>query len=125
MARSMRCWCSRTRVTAATIAACSTRLRTVPAASKASPSSTSTPIRRLAELDMFLNLQCEHDQLELFVPWIERLPIKVLIDHCGRPTPDAGLDQPGFAALLRIAKTQRGNVKLLVYSKLARVHYPF
>jgi predicted TIM-barrel fold metal-dependent hydrolase len=82
-------------------------------------------IARLADLDMFLNLQCEHDQLELFVPWIEKLPIKVLIDHCGRPTPDAGLDQPGFAALLRIAKTKRVTVKLSGYSKFARVSYPF
>lgn len=82
-------------------------------------------IARLAELDMFLNLQCEHDQLELFVPWIEAMPIKVLIDHCGRPTPEAGLDQPGFAALLRIAKTKRVAVKLSGYSKFARKPYPF
>lgn len=73
-------------------------------------------ITELAELDMFLNLQCEHDQLELFVPWIEKLPIKVLIDHCGRPTPEAGFDQPSFAALLRIAKTKRISVKLSGYS---------
>jgi predicted TIM-barrel fold metal-dependent hydrolase len=82
-------------------------------------------IEKLAELDMFLNLQCEHDQLELFVPWIEKLPVKVLIDHCGRPTPEAGFDQPGFAALLRIAKTKRVNVKLSGYSKFARQPTPF
>ncbi|MDB5534588.1 MAG: 2-pyrone-4,6-dicarboxylate hydrolase, partial [Hyphomicrobiales bacterium] len=82
-------------------------------------------IARLAELDMFLNLQCEHDQLELFVPWIEKLPIKVLIDHCGRPTPEAGFAQVGFAALMRIAKTKRVNVKLSGYSKFAQQSYPF
>lgn len=82
-------------------------------------------IARLAELDMFLNLQCEHDQLALFVPWIEKLPIKVLIDHCGRPTPEAGLDQAGFAALMRIAGTDRVSVKLSGYSKFARRPYPF
>jgi predicted TIM-barrel fold metal-dependent hydrolase len=82
-------------------------------------------IEKLAALDMFLNLQCEHDQLELFVPWIEKLPIKVLIDHCGRPTPEAGLDQPGFAALLRIARTKRVSVKLSGFSKFARQPYPF
>ncbi|HEY4141884.1 MAG TPA: amidohydrolase family protein [Pseudolabrys sp.] len=82
-------------------------------------------IEKLAALDMFLNLQCEHDQLELFVPWIEKLPIKVLIDHCNRPTLEAGLDQPGFAALLRIAKTKRVSVKLSGYSKFARQPYPF
>jgi len=82
-------------------------------------------IARLAELDMFLNLQCEHDQFELFVPWIEALPIQVLIDHCGRPTPEAGLKQPGFAALLRIAKTGRVSVKLSGYSKFSQMPYPF
>ena len=82
-------------------------------------------IARLAELGMCLNLQCEHDQLELFVPWIENLPIKVLIDHCGRPTPQAGFEQAGFAALMRIAKTSRVSVKLSGYSKFARRPYPF
>lgn len=82
-------------------------------------------IEKLAALDMFLNLQCEQDQLELFVPWIETLPIKVLIDHCGRPTAQAGLNQPGFAALLRLAKTRRVSVKLSGYSKFAQQPYPF
>ena len=49
---------------------------------------------------MFLNLQVEHDQLATFVPWIEATPIRVLIDHCGRPTAEARLNQPGFQALL-------------------------
>ncbi len=82
-------------------------------------------IAKLADLGMFLNLQCEHDQLELFAPWIEKLPIKVLIDHCGRPTAAAGLDQPGFAALLRLAMTNRVSVKISGYSKFAQRPYPF
>ncbi len=82
-------------------------------------------IAKLAELDMFLNLQCEHDQLELFVPWIEKYPVKVLIDHCNRPTPAEGFDQAGFAALKRIAKTKRVSVKLSGYSKFAAKPYPF
>jgi len=32
---------------------------------------------------------------------------RILIDHCDRPTPDAGLDQPGFQALLARARTGR------------------
>jgi len=82
-------------------------------------------IKRLAELDMFVNLQVEQDQLLMFVPWIEALPVRVLIDHTGRPTPEAGLDQPGFAALLRLASTGRVSVKLSGYSKFARLPYPF
>ena len=82
-------------------------------------------IGKLAQLDMFLQIQSEHDQLSMFVPWIEALPIRVLIDHCGRPTPDAGLGQPGFQALLRLARTDRVSVKLSGYSKFARLPYPF
>jgi len=82
-------------------------------------------IEKLAQLDMFLNLQCEHDQLAMFVPWIEAMPIRVLIDHCGRPMPEAGLRQAGFAALMRLARTKRVNVKLSGYSKFSRLPYPF
>lgn len=82
-------------------------------------------IARLAELDMFLQIQSEHDQLSMFVPWIEAMPVRVLIDHCGRPTPDQGLDQPGFRALLRLARTNRVSVKLSGYAKFSQVPYPF
>jgi predicted TIM-barrel fold metal-dependent hydrolase len=82
-------------------------------------------ISKLAELDMFLQIQSEHDQLSLFVPWIEAMPIRVLIDHCGRPTPEAGLGQPGFQALLRLARTQRVSVKLSGYAKFSKLPYPF
>ncbi len=74
---------------------------------------------------MFLNLQVEHDQLLMFVPWIEAMPVRVLIDHCGRPTPEAGLAQAGFQALLRLAATRRVSVKLSGYSKFSRGNYPF
>lgn len=82
-------------------------------------------IAKLAQLDMFLQIQSEHDQLLNFVPWIEATPIRVLIDHCGRPTVSAGLGQPGFQALLRLARTRRVSVKLSGYSKFSRLPYPF
>jgi predicted TIM-barrel fold metal-dependent hydrolase len=82
-------------------------------------------IAKLTELDMFLQLQTEHDQLAMFVPWIEAMPVKVLVDHCGRPTAEAGVNQPGFQALLRLAATGRVSVKLSGYAKFAKAAYPF
>jgi predicted TIM-barrel fold metal-dependent hydrolase len=82
-------------------------------------------IARLVEHDMFLQIQYEHDQLSMFVPWIEAMPVRVLIDHCGRPTPREGLGQPGFQALLRLARTGRVSVKLSGYSKFSNLPYPF
>jgi predicted TIM-barrel fold metal-dependent hydrolase len=82
-------------------------------------------IRRLADLDMVVQLQVEHDQILMFVPWLERIPVKVLIDHCGRPTPAEGLDQAGFRALLDLSKTGRASVKLSGYPKFSQRPYPF
>jgi predicted TIM-barrel fold metal-dependent hydrolase len=82
-------------------------------------------MKRLADLDMFVDLQVENDQFLMYAPWIERIPVKVLIDHVGRPTPTAGLSQPAFAAMLRLAKTGRVNVKISGYLKFTKVRYPF
>jgi predicted TIM-barrel fold metal-dependent hydrolase len=82
-------------------------------------------IEKLAELDMFLQIQVEDDQLLTFLPWIENIPVRVLIDHCGRPSAKAGLDQPGFKALLKLAETERVHVKLSGYDKFAQTPYPF
>jgi predicted TIM-barrel fold metal-dependent hydrolase len=82
-------------------------------------------MKRLADLDMVLNLQVENDQLLMFAPWIESIPVRVMIDHLGRPTIPAGLDQPAFAALLRLARTERVNVKLSGYAKYSKGPYPF
>src|SRR6478736_4444267 len=49
----------------------------------------------------------------------------VLMHHVGRPTPPAGLTQPAFAAILRLAETGRVSVKLSGYPKFARSPYPF
>jgi len=82
-------------------------------------------MKRLADLDMFLDLQVENDQFLMYEPWIEKSPVKVLIDHTGRPTPAAGIGQPAFAAMLRLAKTRRVSVKISGYAKFAKMSYPF
>ena len=69
-------------------------------------------LRRLAELDLFAQVQVEHDQLVTLQPMLIDSGVRLLIDHCGRPAPGAGLDQPGFQALLSLARTRRVAVKL-------------
>jgi predicted TIM-barrel fold metal-dependent hydrolase len=54
----------------------------------------------LAELDLFAQVQVEHDHLVTLQPMLVNSGARLLIDHCGRPAPGAGLDQPGFQALL-------------------------
>ena len=82
-------------------------------------------MKRLADLDMVFNLQVENDQFLTFAPWIESIPVKVMIDHLGRPTIAAGLAQPAFSALLRLAPTGRVNIKISGYAKYAKRLYPF
>ncbi len=48
----------------------------------------------------------------------------LLFDHCGRPDPARGLDQPGFAALLQMAANGRTAVKLSSQVKLSAQAFP-
>ncbi len=71
-----------------------------------------TLIRRVADEDMLLDIQCEGDQLVALAPLLHRIPVRMIIDHLGRPNPERGLRQPGFEALLALSATGRAVVKL-------------
>ena len=81
-------------------------------------------LARLAALDLCVSLQVEHDQLVELAPMLRRAGVRVLIDHCGRPTTAAGLDQPGFRTLLQLGQTGRVFVKLSGYGKFAQTPFP-
>ncbi len=76
-------------------------------------------LKMLADMDMMLSLQVEKDQLLALQPMITRSGVRVLFDHCGRPSPGGGLDQPGFQALIGLARTGRVAVKLSGYQKFS------
>ena len=87
--------------------------------------STAGLLRMLADLDLFIQVQVEHDQLVPLAPMLEHSGARILIDHCGRPTPGAGLEQPGFKALLALARTGRAAVKLSGYQKFSAEPPPY
>ena len=78
----------------------------------------------LAELDMFVDIQVEHDQLLAFMPLFERSRVRILVDHAGRPTVADGVQQAGFRALLDLAATRRAYVKLSGFVKYSREASP-
>lgn len=80
---------------------------------------------RLAALDMCVSLQVQHDQLVALAPMLEHSGVRVLVDHCGRPTPAEGLRQAGFARLLALAANGRTLVKLSGYVKFSERPYPY
>ena len=42
-------------------------------------------LEKLVALDMFVNIQVEHDQLVPMMPLLADSGVRVLVDHCGRP----------------------------------------
>ena len=62
-------------------------------------------LARLADLDMILQIQAEKDQLAEFHSLLANSPVRIAIDHCGRPDISAGLGAPGFQALLEAFTT--------------------
>jgi predicted TIM-barrel fold metal-dependent hydrolase len=82
-------------------------------------------LAKLAALDMCVSLQVQHEQLVALAPLLERSGVRILIDHCGRPTPEEGLEQRGFQAMLRLARTRRAWVKLSGYAKFSRDAHPY
>lgn len=77
-------------------------------------------LKKLVALDMFVDIQVEHDQLVPLMPMLADSDARILVDHCGRPTVDAGLGQPGFRALLELGTTRRAFVKLSGFVKFSR-----
>jgi predicted TIM-barrel fold metal-dependent hydrolase len=86
---------------------------------------TDALLRILADLDLFIQVQVEHDQLVALVPTLERSGARILVDHCGRPTPGVGIQQPGFQALLRLGRSRRAAVKLSGFQKFSTQAPPY
>jgi predicted TIM-barrel fold metal-dependent hydrolase len=82
-------------------------------------------LRNLSALDMVLQLQVKEDQLLDFLPMIERTDVRLVIDHCGKPAPMRGVEQPGFQALLQLGRSGRASVKASGFSQFSRERYPY
>jgi predicted TIM-barrel fold metal-dependent hydrolase len=86
---------------------------------------TDVLLAKLIKLDMFLQIQVHEDQILALLPMLDRHPFKLLIDHCGRPTPGAGLHDPAFQALLALGRRGRASVKLSGHMKFSDQLHPF
>jgi predicted TIM-barrel fold metal-dependent hydrolase len=84
-----------------------------------------TLLREMAAHDMVLSLQVEYDQLVALRPMLETSGVRVMVDHCGRPSPNAGLTQDGFATLLAMARNGRTAVKLSGFQKFSKQAAPW
>jgi predicted TIM-barrel fold metal-dependent hydrolase len=82
-------------------------------------------LRHLADLDLFVSMQVEHELLLGLRELLLASGVRVVFDHCGRPRPGAGVDQSGFQALLEFARSGRAAVKLSGYQKFSQQRPPW
>lgn len=82
-------------------------------------------LQRLKQLDMWAQIQVTHDGLLDFLPMLARVDVKLMVDHCGRPHGQAGVDQAGFQALLAMGREGRAVVKLSGFAKFSQADSPF
>ncbi|MBS0322023.1 MAG: amidohydrolase family protein [Proteobacteria bacterium] len=82
-------------------------------------------LARLRDLDLCVSIQVEHDQFAALAPRLRDSGVRILVDHCGRPTAGEGLQQAGFRAVCDFAATGRGWVKLSGVAKFTREAFPY
>ncbi|WP_432698355.1 amidohydrolase family protein [Marinobacterium sp. YM272] len=80
---------------------------------------------RLAQLDMIAQFQVEGDQLLPLAQMFTDSGARLLVDHCGRPDLDAGIDSLGFQAVLALADTGRTWIKVSGFDKFSRQAFPY
>lgn len=69
-------------------------------------------LRLAREQGWFAQVHYEGDKLLEALPVLQRAGLPIVVDHCGRPDAAAGLDQPGFRALLALGREGSAVVKL-------------
>ncbi|APW40077.1 2-pyrone-4,6-dicarboxylate hydrolase [Rhodoferax koreense] len=81
-------------------------------------------LQHLRDLGLWAAVQVQHDQLVAMQPMLVDSGVQLVFDHLGRPDPQAGVGQPGFAALLQLAGTGRAAVKLSSLVKTSTQPFP-
>ena len=69
-------------------------------------------LRRVREMNWFVEIHCEKDELVEAAPLLRTAGVRIVIDHFGRPDVGRGVGQPGFQALLEFGRTGQAAVKL-------------
>jgi len=82
-------------------------------------------LARIREMNWFIQIHCQHDELVEAMPYLQRAGVRTMIDHFGRPNVERGLDQPGFQALLELGRTGNSVLKLSGPFRSSREGWPY
>lgn len=69
-------------------------------------------LRRVADIGWHVHLHIDGERLPQVLPALQAAPMKLVVDHFGRPDPKLGAASQGFQALLRAFDSGRTWVKL-------------
>jgi predicted TIM-barrel fold metal-dependent hydrolase len=73
----------------------------------------------------FAQVHYEGDTILEALPVLHRSRLPIVVDHCGRPGLQAGLDQPGFKALLELGRAGNAVVKLSSVFRFSVTGFPY
>ncbi|MHC2686536.1 putative TIM-barrel fold metal-dependent hydrolase [Bradyrhizobium diazoefficiens] len=82
-------------------------------------------LEKLTSLGLFLQIQVEQYQLLDLLPLIDKSNVRLVFDHCGRPSVGQGLQGKAFQALLAIGRERDAHVKLSGYYKFSQQPHPY
>lgn len=82
-------------------------------------------LEMLTSLGLFLQIQVENDQLLDLLPLIDKSPVRLVFDHCGRPSVSQGVSGKAFQALLALGRERDAHVKLSGYYKFSELPHPY
>lgn len=82
-------------------------------------------LARIRDHGFMVQIQPEKDLLADVATRLRDSKAQIVIDHCGRPDPARGLNQPGFKALLKLADSGRCAVKLSGPFRFSHQPFPY
>ena len=77
------------------------------------------------ELGWFAQVHYEGDMILDALPALRSAGLPIVIDHCGRPDLKAGIDQPGFRALLELGREGNAVIKLASVFRFSVAGFPY
>jgi predicted TIM-barrel fold metal-dependent hydrolase len=80
---------------------------------------------RVAALKWHVQLHCDARNLAEIAPRLRQLPVDVVFDHMGHVPAAAGVNNPGFQALLALMKEGKFWAKLSAPYRLSELPYPY
>ncbi|MBR0793096.1 amidohydrolase family protein [Bradyrhizobium manausense] len=86
---------------------------------------TAPLLEKLTSLGLFLQIQVEQDQLLDLLPLIDKSPVRLVFDHCGRPSVGQGVRGKAFQALLAIGRERDAHIKLSGSYKFSELPHPY